>query len=524
MRRSYISVLLILLAIYLVVVVLYVNGRFNGTWLNDDAIILTRLSQSILNEGTLTPPQGAYQYGFAYQSLNVFLAHLSGTPLADWQEYGQPFLVLMLVPTGYIAFRSLLGASHTALLALLLLFLQPEFLFEALRSSHAKITWMLALLMLYLLARSLREAQSRGSFAASVLAFYLAAFALITSNSFFAFNYIFGIVFAFLGVQALGRIPGRFRILIPLQLRRLGWVSLSCLILAFIFIFYLYPPALGQFSTLESIIDRLAALFLDVEEATSLNPYAYVGMTWISQTAYLAVSAANWLVLALSFVMWLYQARQFLIQRRPLPPPALLLWLLYTAFAFLLAVAVIIDFAGALSANLQVRLFPHLMIAGVPLAAGLLALLFERNRIWPRKARLTVGMALPLAVMYLALAGIFKVTNEPLLSNWWAFYLPGERQAVEWIGVNVQQNNVWVGDDRRLVTLADAYGNWRPQGVRGERSRQPAASRYLFLSPIVEARAVRLQNPLPDIQGHQCIYDVGQAQLYYSRPKTPYQR
>jgi hypothetical protein len=365
-KRSFTSGLLILLGLYIIIVVLYINGRYSGSWLNDDAIQLTRLSQYVYNEGTITPPQGAYSYGYAYQSLNSFLAHLSGVPVVIWQELWQPFVVVILVPISFIAFRSLVGASHTALLAVILLFLQPEFLFEALRSSHAKITWSLALLMLFLLARSFRSEGQQKGFGAGVLAFYLATFALITSNSFFASNYIFGIFFAFVGILILRRLPWSGAIPIPPQMRRLGLVALSCLILAFSFIFYIYSPALQQFVELDSIVDKVAALFFDVERTTATNPYGYVGTTWLSTSVYLAVSAANWIVLFFSFIAWLYWGRHYLIRRQPIPPTVLLLWLLYTASAFLLAIAVILDVSGSLSANLQVRLFPHFMVVAFP--------------------------------------------------------------------------------------------------------------------------------------------------------------
>jgi hypothetical protein len=62
------------------------------------------------------------------------------------------------------------------------------------------------------------------------------------------------------------------------------------------------------------------------------------------------------------------------------------------------------------------------------------------------------------------------------------------------------------------------------QQIRTERGEQPVASRYAILSPIVEARAMRLQYALPNVYTHQWVYDNGQAQLFYSRPQTPFQR
>lgn len=349
-----------LLICYVILFAAYANGRYAWTPLDDDAIMLTQHSANVYAEATLSPRSGAYPFGFAYPALNTFLAHATGLSIEMLQHLVQPFLVVILIPLGYVAFRSLTGSAATGLLAALLLFLQPEFLFEALRSSHAKITWAMAMLMLHLLARSFRAGGANRRFAVWVVLFYPAAFALITSNSFFASSYIFGIALAFVGSRVLDRLRRRSA-LVPPQLGRLWLVAVSCLVLAFIFIFYLYPPALNQFVTLRQQYDKLAALFLGVESDTLANPYAYVGGTWISIQVYLLVSSANWLILALSFVQWIHLGWQQW-RGRALAPQALLLWLLYVAFALLLAVAVGLDIAGLLSANLQVRLFPHLMI------------------------------------------------------------------------------------------------------------------------------------------------------------------
>ncbi len=74
-----------------------------------------------------------------------------GNPLETLQLVLQPFLVVLLVPVAYAAYRTLIGSAPVALLASLLLFLSPEFLFEATRSSHAKVTWLLALTTLFVL-------------------------------------------------------------------------------------------------------------------------------------------------------------------------------------------------------------------------------------------------------------------------------------------------------------------------------------------------------------------------------------
>jgi len=522
------------MGVYLFLVVLYVNGRFDWRWLNGDAVSLTRLSANLFAESTLLPSQGAYPFGYAYPTLNAFLAHFTGLSIPTIQTYLQPFLIILLLPASFIAFRSLVNSSHVAMLATLLLFLQPDFLFEILRSSHAKLTYLLALLMLFLLARSFQSSnpgrpswsvQPASAFAACVLAFYLVVYALIASNSYFALNYIFAIGFVFLAVLVFKWLLPHLQTCLSPRLAHLWMVSLSCIVLAVLFIFFFYPPALRQFSTLQTVIDQVASLFLGVEQTTSPNPYTYVDQVWLTFPVYLSVSAANWLVLAFSLGFWLYQGYRFIVQRKIPSPPALLLWLLYAAFACLLAIAVLLDFSGALSSNLQVRHFPHLMLFAVPLAASLVHLLLLRLPRPSRLSRFTTTFVLSLLIAYLSLASLLKVTNEPSLSNWWAFYTPAEKHLVVWTGQHASHAHIWMGADRRLATVTDAFAfqEYRSQGLVPETTPLPHLSRYSLLSDLLLAHAHRLHSPLPDLYPHFLVYHNGSAWLYYHRPLIPYQ-
>lgn len=517
---------LALLAAFVVLVVLYVNGRYDWTWVNDDAIVLTKTSRNVYVEATLSPKSKAYQFGFAYPAVNTFMAQITGQPIEGLQDYVQPFLVVVLVPLSFIAFRGITGSTATGVLAALLLFLQPEFLFEVLRSSHAKVTWSMALAMVFLLSRSLTPGHGRPRIAVWVILFYLAAFAAISSNSFFASSYVFGLALVFAGTRVAASLR-RYEGDAYARLGRLWLVVVSCLVLVFVFIFYLYEPALTQFRFLKHELDKLAVLLFGAESegaATLANPYAYVGGTWTSFGVYLFVSSANWLVLVLSFGRWLALGWHQVRHHQTLAPQRALLWWLYPAFALLLATAVALDFLGLLSTNLQVRLFPHLMVFALPLAAEAIVGLVGASRGWrPNTTRALVGV-FSLTGAVLALAAVFKVSNEPLLSDWWAFYLPEERRAVEWIGENVHNNNVWTGYDRRLAILVDWYGDWSSGRMESVVGNRMSAARYALLTSLTEGRALRRGETLPNVDPYQRVYDTGSVQLYYSRPLTPYQR
>lgn len=522
---------LALVTLYVLLLTGYVGLRYVWHGLDGDAISLTRLSRNVFVEGVLAPAAGAYPYGYAYPALNTFLAHLTGVPVDVLQVVVQPFLVLLLVPAAYAAYWGLTSGAGgrggpVALLASLLLFLSPEFLFEATRSSHAKVTWLMALTMLFILARSFRSENSSRRLAVWVALFYLAAFALIASSSFFASSYVFGIAFAFAATHLLLRLPWTAGMIGP-QMRRLSYVAASCLVLVFLFLFYLYKPGGASLYFLQTTLDKLAALFLDVETAvvTGVNPYAYVGATWLSARVYLALTTFNWFALLLSFAAWLRKGWMWFVRRQSIPPQGLLVWLLYASFASLMVFSLIADRVGALSANLQVRIFPHFLLVGVPLAAeGIVAGLG-----WARGSRVAAvrrlaPVLLVFLIAYFSLGSLLKITNEPLLSNQWTFYTARERSSVRWIGSHVRNNGVWVGRDIRLWTLASAYGDWTSQGITVDRMRPPVSSRYVLASDISAARAARIGEVQPDTSGALKVYDAGGTELYYSRPVTPYQR
>ena len=509
------------LALYALLVAAYVGLRFGWRWLDGDAALLTTAAQNTYVEGTLVPTVGAYYLGYGYATLNTFLAQVGGVPIEALQVYVQGFLLVLLVPVSYAAFRALLGDAATAALACPLLFLQPDFLFEALRSSHAKFTWLLALTMLFVLARSFEVAGSGRALAPRVTMFYLLAYGLITSNFFFASSYIFALGFAFLGGWVLARWRRR-GLDAEENLRRLLYVALACSILVFLFVFYLYPPSLWMASFFKSALDRVSGFLLDVE--TGYNPYLYVQTTWVNPALYLVLSSLSWLVLGLSFANWAHKAWALLGHRETLPPGQFLLWLLYTGFALLLALGVFLDRAGALSANLQVRLFPHLMIVAIPLAAEMVSRIVARAWRRGKGARLVAVAVLAAGGLFFSGASIFKATNEPLLSNRWVFHSRAERAAIEWAGPRHATNRVWLGIDDRLRMLPRLYGDWPRSGLEVYTGRQ-AGNRYdLLLSDLMEKHAARLGVLLPEVRGRLLVYDNGGAALYHARAKTPYQR
>jgi len=512
------SLHLLLLAGYVFLAAGYIGARFLWNWTSTDDARLTVAAEYVYAEGTIVPTE-TYPFGYAYPALNAFLSHLTGLSVRTLQVFVQPFLVVLLVPLAFAAYRNLTGDPATGVLASLMLFLQPEFLFEAARSSHAKLTWAMALGLLYALAASFRCAEAGKPIGRWVVLSYLFAFGLTTSSAFFASSYLFAIACAF-GGWLLWRRWGHRQARRGAPLTRLLYVVLSCSVLLYVVIYHIYPPAGGQLSILRSIVDQVAMLLLGVEEAT--NPYRYVQVAWVSEQVYILLTLFNWTVLALSFFHWTLQAKRMAEGRDELPANRLFLWLLYGGFGLFLAISVVLDLSGALSANMQVRAFPHLMVVAIPLAAEALTGMVRRAGRSVARALLSGGLVL--AVMGFSLASLLKVTNEPLLSYNWVFYADPERQAVEWLGQYGEGAQVWTGVDERLVALAEASDLWKARRLKAKGGRPTDRTVYFILSETMTLRAWRTGMELPEVFPYNRIYDNHFAAVYRPRASSPYGR
>lgn len=511
----------LLLALYALLVAGYVGARFLWNWTSTDDARLTLAAERLYTEGTVVPRADAYPFGYAYPVLNVFLSHWTGLPIRTLQVLVQPFMVVLLVPLAFATFRNLTGSATAGGLAAMFLFLQPEFLFEAVRSSHPKLTWALALGLLYTLSTSFSMAETGKSIGKWVVLSYLFAFGLTTSSAFFASSYLFAIAGAFAGWRLLRRWARRQNER-WMPLMRLLYVVLSCSILLYVFIYHIYPPVRSQLSILRSIIDQVALLFLSVDVAT--NPYRYVRQAWISEQLYLMLTLFNWLVLAISAGFWIARMRKVWRGVGELSPNQLFAWLLYGGFGLLLALSVLLDLAGVLSANLQVRIFPHLMIVAIPLAAEAVTGWFRRAHRASPPARRLAAVLTVLLVSWFSLASLLKVTNEPLLSYVWLFYARAEQRTVDWLALYGESAPVWMGSDERLVALAQASKDWKERRLKARWGEREMDSPYLILSEAVILRAWRAGSALPDLQPYSRIYDDGFATVYWAGRTGPYFR
>jgi hypothetical protein len=508
-----------LLMAYMFLVGLYFVGRFAGRWAEGDSTTFTLMIKAFAQDGQLIPGNDmVYPNGFAYQAISTFVVAMTGLEPSTLQQHVYPLLACIVVLPAWILYRELTGSAMGATLTTALLLSQPEFLFVVLRSSHEKFSRTFLLLCLFLLARSFNLRNRPWMLAAHVGLFYLVTLAFITTNNLLAHSFIFAVAVALL----LGWLVERRNKSAPERntyiLQRLFYATLICFGIAYLCMFAIYPPAQHDLFVLQNIWERVAALLLDVQ-TKSTNAYAQVATGWISVQIYFLVSIANWIVLAISFAIWIHQAYRWLWKgEAPASQGTWLLWLFYAAFAFQGVLSALADASGALGSNLQHRLFPSFSLIAVALVGTALAK-------WrPRRLRVPIWSGLSIGIFCIAILSVMKATNEPLLSNKWTFYRPSELAALKWEDGHLKSAPIWVEYDERLaVAYRTVEGESAHQNhLQGDGEMRPS-TRNMVVSSVTRLRAVRLGLPLPIPPDAFQVYDNGEAQIYHLRPATPYQ-
>lgn len=511
---------LIVLLTAMTLVTGYVVLRYGGLTGETDTHVAAVAIRSMIGGAQLVSPGYVYPNGYGFQALATLLVHLTGLSVAQIQIFGSALLASWIVLPAWLAYRELTGSARGATLATVIILIQPEFLFPLVRGTHEKFTRGLMFLALFLLVRSILARHQTRRFAAFLLAFYLVVFALITFNNLMAFSFIaaLGLAIALnLGIRQL--FGARSDNSSATQRRLLYAIGVS-LLLAFLFTFYAYPPARHGLQIVQSIWDRLALLFLDVEE-TAVSPYATVGAAWISLPVYLLVSIANWLLLVFSFVLW--TAQTWIWWRKqawPQEPRAILLWSLFGAFGFLGALSIAVDYSGALASNLQHRVFPSFTMIAAPFVAAWFVGPPDERLLASRLAR----GALAAAIAFLATVALLKATNEPLVSNKWFFYTRYENAALQWTRGTNPDRSVWTEHDERLRAAMGTCCSPEFEGFGLLSSPAPQNTRNFLVSDVTRARGDRLGQSLPIAGDSLRVYDNGEAEIYRLRPRTPFQR
>jgi hypothetical protein len=503
---------------YAVLVCTYFVVRTGGQLAEHDTAVQAAAVESAVAAGSLTPAAGVlYPNGFVYAAISAAVIAFTGAGVAAIQQVIYPLMSALLVVPAWALYREVAPRRNGGLaagIAVAVLFAQPEFLFFVLRGSHERFLRFLILVALWLLIRSFRFDGRPGLFAVHVLLFYLTAFALIATNTFFGVSFLLAITSALVLAWGASALPLAFGFTVSVLARRLAVATLAIAGLAFLVTFYLYTPASHGLGQVNVLARRTAQLVTTTDTGTS--PYAQVVSAWISPQVYFVLASSDYVLMLTSAAAWLWLGGGWLLGKsRPVGAHEWLLWLLYTAFAMQGALAVLVDRTGLMGANLQHRSFPSFAMLAAPLVAGAAVRLPARL---PLARWLGAG-----ALSIFAVLALLKATNEPLLSNKWTFYNPTELLPLAWADVHARESGVWVGLDERLRSAYDIAVGPSPRGNWWDIARPDAGVRLYAVTPLIALQSRRFRQPLPPVSLANRIYDDGSSLVYRARPTNAFQ-
>ena len=524
-RTPTITLSLILLVVAGLLAGLYFSLRFEGKWAETDSANMVLASKGIEETGLLygVEDQFIYLNGYNYQSLVMMLSQLTGIEISAIQQLFLPLLLPLTMLLAYLLLSEISGSKYFGFLGAAIMMTQPELMFVVMRGSHEKIGRPLMLLALLTLFWSLRSRKEPRKFLASILMFYLAIYGYISCNFLLGTSFLAALLFAMLAamvVRWLNNLSLRQNLKTANNgvLSRLPLASVVAAIFAFLFVFYLFPPAQHDLYQLGSIADQLEGVLLSTSVEQIVDPsYGRVLKVWANPSLFYVVSAANWLVILVSFPIWLYLGYRWLL-RGDSPPnvSAWLLWLLYGAFGFQGFLSILVD-AGTTYNNTVHRVFPSFSILGVMIITyGLSRYYFDKGM----PAFTKFGLAV--SILFLVLLSLLKATNEPSLVGWWVFYTQPEEQATQWQTDHIVEQKCWLGPTERLMeankTVTGVKNDWDVWSL------DSVGIRCFFMSDYFRTQAARLGLEIPYLGNKHVVYDNGSSQWFRSRPLTPYQR
>jgi hypothetical protein len=521
MSRTHRQTALLLLSALAVLIAGYWVVRFGGWYDEGDALRFRFAADSIIAQERIVTEKSIYGNGYAFQVLLAILAVITGSDPASIQIITTFWLVALAIAC-FMFYRQLLASDWLALLAAVVLLLMPDFLFPILRASHERITWTFAMLIMALWLRNLDAMQPRRA-APRILATYLLFWAMVATNVFLSSTILATFAIALLLLAIAGAVLPQIRSHLP-RSNRLLYIPLMGVILIFLFTIYVYPPARSYYYALENVFDRLAVTLLGAEDIATSASFRSVQSGWRSIQAYLSLVILQYGVLAVSFAAWI-QLSWRLIRNHAgeVSSTDLVLWLLYFGIGFQLALGLIADFSGALAGNLQVRYMAPFLILAVGMAATWLKGV-QLSQLSSRQTR-SFGLVALVLVGISVIAALLKVTNDPLVGNYWTFYHPQETRAGLWVDENLSEAIVWldINTHKLDVLVAEEGYDWEPANsymVGDSISR----SSHFLISDLTRKKAAHYGIALPFFESQNRVYDTGEVQLFHRRPLTPFQR
>lgn len=503
--------------------------RYGGLWIENDTGVFSRQAAEFMRHGSIFYP-GLYNHGYVYTAWLGGLSLITGLQSMTLNTIVMPFFgLLLLVISSYLAFSALLPSRRVAALAVIILTSISGVAFSALRGTHEKLSMAFVCLAIYCIVRAFEAyaAHRRGAFIGWLAIYFFIQFLNAGTNDFFAAT--------FLGVLTFTCFSGAVGLLSrklmddPRLPRMLGVMGLivagSWAILIGVMLFVFHPEA-RDMQLVNSVVAHLKKLFQT--SRVSSHPYQAAASIWANGVVYELMDASRWLVVIVSASVWIHNIYRWVIKGSRQSLRHLFLIAIYTAYALIVCLSIPVDFTGlAAGNNLEVRNFTYASLMGVPLVAeGIYQVLQTRASRSAPGFRVKLLKSLRSAVIgslvLLSGLGLLKVTLDPLVSNSWIYYKPGEAQALQFFWGHNRNQVLWTGPDDRLAFYAHAAFVTNPgkNQIIGY-APTPFTQDYLD-SPVVKASALALHYPLIHYQTYDLIYDNGGAEIVRRVPKSPF--
>jgi hypothetical protein len=219
----------------------------------------------------------------------------------------------------------------------------------------------------------------------------------------------------------------------------------------------------------------------------------------------------NWIIAAFSFAMYLKLLKSFFRTKSLIYSPALLaLLLLYTALSSLLVVYIIADRFGGFGSNMELRIFPVLMIYAVPLASMLIIEIINSHSLSQSK-KVFIKFCFILILLLFIGNSLLKGTNDPSVSNKWIHYSLQEEYGIIWVDNYLCGKSIWADCDERLLNVFNLKTG--SSSYRKVSFSSKSDGVYIFISGIIEKRAQALGYPVPKYEESQIIYNNGDVEI-----------
>jgi hypothetical protein len=187
-------------------------------------------------------------------------------------------------------------------------------------------------LAVWLLVRSVRNRGDPARFRIHLALALVMTYSLVCTNALFGMSFVLAMGTAFAIAWLANRLWPAVRQVAVDASRLLGWVAVAAAVITGLVILIIYPPILDSIRALSVIPGALVDLILN--GGVSKNPYATLSSAWVSTAIYLLLSAANFVLLATSALVWIWMGWGWLRGRTPRRSALWMLWSLYAAFAF----------------------------------------------------------------------------------------------------------------------------------------------------------------------------------------------